>query len=71
MREVEVEDREGKKISLYGFPIRDEDGREKEDRDLSFDIKKLWSRQKEIIRLSSLGYKGAEISRMLHSSSLC
>lgn len=51
--------------SLYGFPIRAEDGRRSENRGV-FDIKKLWSRNKEILQLDSLGYKNAEIAAMLN-----
>jgi len=60
--------REAEKIdeneSLYGFPIRKEDGRRSSNRRV-YDIQKLWSRHKEILQLDSLGYKEAEIAKML------
>ena len=51
--------------SLYGFPIREPDKRRNPNGRV-VDIKQLWSRQKEIIRLDSLGYKGSDIASMLN-----
>ena len=52
--------------SIYGFPVREPDKRVNEvDRTPRLDIKRLWSRHKEIINLDSLGYKGSEIAKML------
>jgi len=48
----------------YAFPVREVDKRLGTG-PRSFDLKKLWSRQKEIINLDSLGYKGVDIARML------
>lgn len=53
------------KESLYGFPMRDEDKRVSNE-GRTFDIKRLWSRQQEILRLDSLGYKGREIAKILN-----
>lgn len=61
IKQVEEIDR---KDSLYGFPIREPDQRRSGDRKV-YDIKKLWSRHKEILQLDSMGYKGSEIAKML------
>lgn len=47
-----------------GFPVREADNRRSNRR--VYDIKKLWSRSKEILHLDSLGYKGTEIADMLN-----
>jgi len=65
MEEVALKDSEKDRLkSLYGFPIREPDARRSNDRKI-YDIKKLWSRNKEIIQLDSMGYKGSEIAKML------
>jgi len=53
------------KNSLYGFPIREPDRRRSNDRRV-YDIKRLWSRNKEILQLDSMGYKGPEIAKILN-----
>ena len=51
---------------LYGFKVREPDKRKSDNPNgRTVDIKKLWSRQHEIINLDSLGYKGTEIAKML------
>lgn len=57
----------GRNKSLYGFPVREPDGRRVSERKVH-DIKCLWSRNKEIIQLDSLGYKGSEIAKILDIS---
>ena len=64
---AEVIDEDDRKKSLYGFPVREPDNRRSDDRKV-YDIKRLWSRNKEIIQLDSMGYKGTEIARMLNIS---
>ena len=50
----------------YGFTVRESDARRTENPNgRAVDIKKLWSRQHEILNLDSLGYKGTEIAKML------
>jgi len=50
----------------YGFKVREPDNRRSENPNgRTVDIKRLWSRQHEIINLDSLGYKGTEIAKML------
>ena len=58
------------KDSLYGFPVREPDLRRSSDRKV-YDIKRLWSRNKEIIQLDSMGYKGTEIAKMLNITPTC
>lgn len=53
--------------SLYGFPVREPDKRCSKDRRV-YDIKRLWSRNKEILQLDSLGYKGSDIAKILNIS---
>lgn len=71
IKEAEIIDEKdggnGKGRSLYGFPIREPDKRCSNDRKV-YDIKKLWSRNKEILQLDSLGYKGSEIAKILNIS---
>ena len=52
--------------SLYGFEIREPDKRRNFNK--KQDIKQLWSRSHEILRLDSLGYKGSEIAKILNIS---
>jgi len=52
--------------TLYGFEIRERDERRNPDKPR--DIKQLWSRSHEILRLDSLGYKGSEIAKILNIS---
>ena len=56
--------------SLYGFPVREPDRRRSSNRKV-YDIKKIWSRNKEIIQLDSLGYKHTEIAKMLGVTPAC
>lgn len=56
--------------SLYGFPVREPDLRRSSNRRV-YDIKKLWSRNKEILQLDSLGYKHTEIAKMLGVTPTC
>ena len=57
---------ENESETLYGFTVREQDGRKAADpANRSVDIKSLWSRQHEILNLDSLGYKGSDIARML------
>lgn len=51
-------------LSLYGFPIR-EPNKKVDTTGKRYDIKKLWSRHKEILNLDSLGYTHQEIADML------
>ena len=69
--EAKVIDEENKdKDSLYGFPVREPDLRRSADRKV-YDIKRLWSRNKEILQLDSMGYKGTEIAKMLNITPSC
>ena len=52
------------KESLYGFPVREPDGR-RNPNGRSVDVKVFWERQQEIVNLKSLGYKNTEIAQML------
>lgn len=58
-----VETREG----LYGFDFREPDGRrvEPEERK-TYEIKALWQRNHEIIRLVAEGYKQVEVAEILN-----
>lgn len=58
------------KDSLYGFPVREPDLRRSNDRKV-YDIKRLWSRNKEILQLDSMGYKGTEIAKILNVTPTC
>jgi len=62
---VEPSNGNGRSKSLYGFPVREPDSRFASERKVH-DIKRLWSRNKEILQLDSLGYKGTEIAKMLN-----
>ena len=68
---------ENKIKTLYGFPSRGTDKRKFKGEGVesnsnpngrSVDIKSFWSRQHEIINLDSLGFKGAEIAKLLNIS---
>ncbi len=64
--EVETKDAERPR-SLYGFPVRSRDNRTANPGERkTYDIKQLWDRNKEILNLNSLGYKGSEIAKMLN-----
>lgn len=65
--EIDEGDKSKPNKSLYGFPIREPDKRRSDDRKV-YDIKRLWSRNKEIIQLDSMGYKGSEIAKILSIS---
>lgn len=56
--------------TLYGFPAREPDLRRSSNRK-TFDIKKLWDRQHEILNLNALGYKGTVIAKMLDITPAC
>jgi predicted transcriptional regulator len=60
------------KDSLYGFPIRERDNRvvDRSQRKV-YDIKRLWSRNKEILQLDSMGYKATEIAKILNITPTC
>lgn len=52
--------------TLYGFPTRDIDNR-RSNTPRKFDIKTLWNRQKEIIKLDAMGlYTQIQIAEMLN-----
>ena len=65
--EIGEDDKSEPNKSLYGFPIREPDKRRSDNRKV-YDIKRLWSRNKEIIQLDSMGYKGSEIAKILNIS---
>ena len=61
--ESEVSTRNG----LYGFEFRDVDQRRvPEEERKTYEIKALWQRNHEIIRLAVLGYKQVEIAEILN-----
>lgn len=51
--------------SLYGFEMRDTDHRRNEVDRKTHNIKQLWQRTHEILRLAVLGMKGPEIAKIL------
>jgi len=52
---------------LYGFEFRDLDGRRAEDGERkTYEIKQLWQRSHEIVRLAALGWKQTEIAQILN-----
>lgn len=69
---IKSDGEESTKDSLYGFPIRERDNRvvDRSERRV-YDIKKLWSRNKEILQLDSMGYKAKEIAKILGVTPTC
>ena len=56
-----------RKNSLYGFEMRATDHRRApEGERKTHDIKQLWQRSHEILRLATLGYKYTEIAKLLN-----
>lgn len=52
--------------SLYGFEYREEDGRRADPGERkTYNIKQVWQRNHEILRLTLLGHKAAAIANML------
>lgn len=54
--------------SLYGFEYRDDDHRRNDAGRKTYDIKQVWQRNHEILRLALLGHKNTEIASMLSIS---
>jgi len=56
----------GRRRSLYGFEYRERDNRRAEPGERkTHDIKQIWQRSHEILRLALLGYKAPAIASML------
>ena len=54
------------KTSLYGFEVRDVDLRRAKDGERkTYNVKSLWQRNHEILRLAVLGYKNKQIADVL------
>jgi hypothetical protein len=54
--------------SLYGFEMREDDHRRNDAGRKTYDIKQVWQRNHEILRLALLGHKNVEIAGILNIS---